>query len=86
MMFDQRQHGEIHEGKEASCGPCTPPMITPVSCCGKKPLGILYDDQDVQRDGQDEHDQHQPRIVEHPGKRVAGRSQIMPLKNLSLVR
>ena len=28
-------------GKEASCGPCTPPTSAPVSCCGKKPLGIL---------------------------------------------
>ena len=25
--------------KDASCGPCRPPKITPLSCWGKKPLG-----------------------------------------------
>src|ERR1035441_2187657 len=28
-------------GKDESCGPCTPPVIAPVSCCGKKPFGIV---------------------------------------------
>ena len=28
-------------GNDESCGPCTPPTMAPVSCCGKKPLGIL---------------------------------------------
>ena len=27
--------------KEASCGPCIPPCSAPVSCRGKKPLGIF---------------------------------------------
>ena len=41
LMTDTRRWTESFiTGNEASCGPCTPPKITPVSCCGKKPLGI----------------------------------------------
>ena len=67
---DQRLTEKFMKGKEASCGPCTPPGSTPVSCCGKKPLGILIDHHAIQRDGEAKHDQHQSRIVEHPQQRM----------------
>ena len=39
--LDHLQEEKFMKGKDASCGPCTPPVSAPVSCCGKKPLGIL---------------------------------------------
>ena len=51
--------------KEISCAASDRPMINPVSCCGKKPLGI--DDVEIagQRDGAEHHHQRDEAVPQH---------------------
>ena len=53
-------------GNDESCGPCTPPVIAPVSCVGKKPLGILTNNATLSRDRDKQDEERQNRMVQHP--------------------
>ena len=66
MTFDQRLTESFITAKDASCGPCTPPTIAPVSCCGKNPLGILMISTTFSAMVSSRTTSIKPGIVEHP--------------------
>ena len=58
-------------GNDASCGPCTPPTSAPVSCCGKKPLGILTMSTTLRAMIMMRTTRIKPGIVQHPVQAAA---------------
>ena len=44
-----------HVGEEMSCAASDMPVISPVSCCGKNPLGMIDEEVDRQDERRKEH-------------------------------
>ena len=56
-------------GKLMSCAAMVWPPSRPVSCCGKKPLGTIDEEIDVQERRADGHAEDQRLVAQHPAQR-----------------